>query len=171
MSKREKREKKPFRETKLGEIVNKAKDFIPDAIGIGAKVATGNFAGAFNDVKNALTGVEDPVAKECLNELELNRLEIMAELEKVELEEVTKRWEIDMNSDSWLSKNIRPLVVLWLVVFVSVFAVIDSVEVLNVTVDKAWISLFGSLLITVIVAYFGSRGYEKGAKLKFNNKK
>lgn len=90
---------------------------------------------------------------------------MLLNLDIKEAEEVTKRWQADMTSDSWLSKNIRPLVLGWLVIFVSVFAVLDSIESIGITVESAWITLFSTLLVTVIVAYFGSRGVEKYKKI------
>ena len=71
-----------------------------------------------------------------------------------------------MVSDSWLSKNIRPIVLAWLVIFVSLFAVVDSIDTIDFTVEAAWITLFSTLLVTVIVSYFGSRGVEKYQKIK-----
>jgi len=156
--------KKPFKETKLGKIVHKAKDFIPDAASIAVKAAT-NPAGAVGDVINLLTGVDNDIAKECLNELQLKRLEIISELEKVELQEVTKRWSSDLNSDSWLSKNVRPLTLLYLLLVFTILVIGDSVEN-SFEVKIGWVNLIESLLITVVVAYFGGRSYEKGRKIK-----
>jgi len=79
--------------------------------------------------------------------------------------EVTERWKADMNSDSWLSKSIRPLVVGWLILFTSIIIVLDSLPSVNFIVKDVWVTLLSTLLVTVIVAYFGSRGYEKGKKI------
>ena len=65
----------------------------------------------------------------------------------VEMQEVSKRWQADMKSDSWLSKNTRPL---------------------DFEVDGGWVDLLKSLLITVYVAYFGSRGAEKFKTIQKN---
>jgi|TARA_A100001011_G_C14163695_1_gene779387 hypothetical protein len=75
-------------------------------------------------------------------------------------EEVSKRWASDMNSDNWLSKSIRPLVLGWLVVSTTLLIFIDA-GVLAFVVAEKWVDLLQIVLITVIGAYFGSRGLEK----------
>jgi len=78
----------------------------------------------------------------------------------VEMQEVSKRWQADMRSDSWLSKNTRPLTLVFLTVAMVLLIFIDSTG-LDFEVDGGWVDLLKSLLITVYVAYFGSRGAEK----------
>mgnify|MGYP001384967921 CR=1 FL=1 len=78
----------------------------------------------------------------------------------VEMQEVSKRWQSDMQSDSWLSKNTRPMTLIFLTVAMVLLIFIDSTG-LNFSVDSGWVDLLKSLLITVYVAYFGSRGAEK----------
>ena len=85
---------------------------------------------------------------------------IIQEQEALIEQEVTKRWEADMNSDSWLSKNIRPLVLAWLVVSTTLLIFIDG-GVIEFIVEDKWVDLLQIVLITVIGAYFGSRGLEK----------
>ena len=69
-----------------------------------------------------------------------------------------------MKSDSWLSKNTRPLTLIYLTIVMSLLIVLDSTVLL--TVKEGWVSLLEALLITVYVAYFGSRGAEKITKIK-----
>tara|TARA_B100001250_G_scaffold155561_1_gene133703 strand:+ start:731 stop:1180 length:450 start_codon:yes stop_codon:yes gene_type:complete len=78
----------------------------------------------------------------------------------IEMEEVSKRWASDMQSDSWLSKNTRPLALIFLTISMVLLIFVDSMGV-NFDVDSGWVDLLKSLLITVYVAYFGSRGAEK----------
>tara|TARA_R110000751_G_C13717173_1_gene475055 strand:+ start:174 stop:566 length:393 start_codon:yes stop_codon:yes gene_type:complete len=75
-------------------------------------------------------------------------------------QEVTSRWEADMKSDSWLSKNVRPLTLMFLVVSTVIMIFIDSGFILF-NVDPKWTDLLQMVLITVIGAYFGGRSYEK----------
>ena len=77
-----------------------------------------------------------------------------------ELVEITKRWQSDNNSDSSLAKNVRPLSLIFLTISLIVFILLDGFDI-NFGVDSGWIDLLKSLLITVYVAYFGSRGAEK----------
>jgi|TARA_R110002051_G_C8442631_1_gene455358 hypothetical protein len=78
----------------------------------------------------------------------------------VEMQEVSKRWSSDMKSDSWLSKNTRPLTLVFLTISMVLLIFIDSTGI-DFEVDSGWVDLLKSLLITVYVAYFGSRGAEK----------
>lgn len=90
-----------------------------------------------------------------------NRLQEIVNEHKVVVEqEVSKRWQADMNSDSWLSKSIRPLVMAWLVVSTTLLIFIDA-GAINFIVEDKWVDLLQIVLITVIGAYFGSRGLEK----------
>ena len=82
-----------------------------------------------------------------------------AEMQK----QVTERWKMDMQSDSWLSKNIRPLVLVFLVVATVLLIFIDAGAISFVVQDK-WTDLLQLVLITVIGAYFGGRSLEKVKK-------
>ena len=76
---------------------------------------------------------------------------------------VTDRWQADMNSDSWLSKNVRPLVLIFLVVCTMLMIFIDA-GTIAFTVEEKWTDLLQLVLITVIGAYFGGRSFEKRKK-------
>ena len=82
-----------------------------------------------------------------------------AEMQK----QVTERWKMDMQSDSWLSKNIRPLVLIFLVVSTVLLVFIDA-GVIAFEVKASWVDLLQLVLITVIGAYFGGRSLEKVKK-------
>ena len=77
--------------------------------------------------------------------------------------QVTNRWEADMKSDSWLSKNVRPLVLIFLVVSTVLMIFIDA-GVIAFNVEQKWTDLLQLVLITVIGAYFGGRSIEKTKK-------
>ena len=76
---------------------------------------------------------------------------------------ITDRWSADMNSDSWLSKNVRPLILIFLVVSTVLMIFIDA-GTINFTVEAKWTDLLQLVLITVIGAYFGGRTMEKRKK-------
>ena len=97
-------------------------------------------------------------AKRRLKELILNH--------QVEMERnISDRWKADMNSDSWLSKNVRPLVLIFLIVCTMLLIFIDA-GALSFEVEEKWTDLLQLTLITVIGAYFGGRSFEKGRNLK-----
>tara|TARA_R110000851_G_scaffold323296_1_gene489868 strand:- start:239 stop:694 length:456 start_codon:yes stop_codon:yes gene_type:complete len=96
---------------------------------------------------------------------ELNAIEkemLVKELEQdvIEMQEVTKRWESDMTSDSWLSKNIRPLSLAFLTLTLFIYIILDS-ALEGFKIDQQWISLLGNLLMLVYGGYFGARTLEK----------
>ena len=89
--------------------------------------------------------------------------ELIANYE-IEMEKnITDRWKADMNSDSWLSKNVRPLVLIFLVVCTVLMIFIDA-GTIHFTVEQKWTDLLQLVLITVIGAYFGGRSFEKRKK-------
>tara|TARA_R110000737_G_scaffold348093_1_gene381185 strand:- start:928 stop:1395 length:468 start_codon:yes stop_codon:yes gene_type:complete len=91
----------------------------------------------------------------------------LLEQDIVEMQEISKRWVSDMKSDSWLSKNTRPMTLIFLTVSTIILVLLDSFEI-PFEVDKGWVDLLKSLLITVYVAYFGSRGAEKYKSISNN---
>ena len=75
-------------------------------------------------------------------------------------ESVTERWKTDLKSDSYLSKNVRPLVLIFLIVSTVLMVFIDA-GAINFNVDSEWKELLKLLLTTTVAAYFGGRSYEK----------
>jgi len=83
---------------------------------------------------------------------------------EIEMEKnITNRWQADLKSDSWLSKNVRPLVMVFLIVCTMLLIFIDA-GALNFEVKSSWVDLLQLVLITVIGAYFGGRSLEKVKK-------
>ena len=98
--------------------------------------------------------------------LEAQRLitEILEKADKEAQEQVTERWKADMTSDSKLSKNIRPLVLVYLTVIFTVCAFFDG-NIGEFTIAEEYIPIFQTLLVTVYGAYFGGRSWEKAKSL------
>ena len=123
------------------------------------------FSGGASKLVESVGGVLDNVittdeekqeAKRKLKEVILSH---EAEMER----NITDRWSADMNSDSWLSKNVRPLVLIFLVVCTMLMIFIDA-GTIQFTVEEKWTDLLQLVLITVIGAYFGGRSLEKRKK-------
>ena len=91
-------------------------------------------------------------------EKEMNQIFIDAE--STIQESVTERWKTDLKSDSYLSKNVRPLVLIFLIVSTVLMVFIDA-GAINFNVDSEWKELLKLLLTTTVAAYFGGRSYEK----------
>jgi hypothetical protein len=121
--------------------------------------------GLIKDVGNVIdklttTDEERLAAKQKIQEL----------LEKADQDaqvQITERWKLDMQSDSFLSKNIRPLVLIYLTVIFTALAFFDG-NIGGFQVDEAYIPIFQSLLITVYGAYFVGRTWEKAKKSSDN---
>tara|TARA_R110002020_G_scaffold290282_3_gene505766 strand:- start:171 stop:617 length:447 start_codon:yes stop_codon:yes gene_type:complete len=140
--------KKKFKDTKVGKfligkggVFSSLTDSIPDK-------------GLLGLVKNLIN--KDDTLPPQDKETALKLLE----MDNNELVEITKRWESDNKSDSSLAKNVRPLSLIFLTISLIVFILLDGFDI-NFGVDSGWVDLLKSLLITVYVAYFGSRGAEK----------
>ena len=121
-------------------------------------------AGAGELVKN-VGGVIDNLttSKEEKMEAERKIKDLVMGYEAEMQKQVTERWKMDMQSDSWLSKNIRPLVLIFLVVSTVMLVFIDA-GVIAFEVKASWVDLLQLVLITVIGAYFGGRSLEKVKK-------
>tara|TARA_Y100000593_G_C4309652_1_gene337705 strand:+ start:106 stop:501 length:396 start_codon:yes stop_codon:yes gene_type:complete len=123
------------------------------------------FSGGAKDLVEGVGGVIDNLhtSKEEKLAAELKVKELVANYETQMEKEITSRWQADMNSDSWLSKNIRPLVLAFLVVSTVLMIFIDA-GVIAFVVEEKWTDLLQLVLITVIGAYFGGRSFEKTKK-------
>ncbi len=108
-------------------------------------------------IDNLHTSKEEKLAAELKIKQLISDYEI--EIEK----NITSRWEADLKSDSWLSKNVRPLVLIFLIVCTMLLIFIDA-GALNFEVKSSWVDLLQLVLITVIGAYFGGRSLEKVKK-------
>ena len=123
------------------------------------------FSGGAAELVKGVGGVIDNLhtSKEEKLEAERKIKEIIANHE-IEMEKnITSRWEADLKSDSWLSKNVRPLVMIFLIVCTMLLIFIDA-GALNFEVKSSWVDLLQLVLITVIGAYFGGRSLEKVKK-------
>ena len=123
------------------------------------------FSGGATELIKGVGGVIDNLHTSGEEKLEAEQKikELIANYE-VEMEKnITSRWEADMKSDSWLSKNVRPLVLIFLVVCTMLIIFVDAGK-LNFNVKDSYIDLLQLVLITVIGAYFGGRSFEKVKK-------
>jgi len=128
-------------------------------------ILTKLFSGGAADLVKGVGGVIDNLhtSKEEKLEAEQKIKELVAQYE-IEMEKnITDRWKSDMNSDSWLSKNVRPMVLIFLVVCTVLMIFIDA-GTIAFTVEDKWTDLLQLVLITVIGAYFGGRSFEKSKK-------
>ena len=145
------KKKKRFFDTKVGQILKGAASIVAPGLvqtlegvsSVGEAVSLINGSGLSAEEKQKL-------------------LDTIFTAQQVEEQELTKRHQADAMSDSWLSKNVRPLVLIWCIVIFSVFGILDSVDDIAFTINKDWIETFRSVMNGVIAFYFGGRTLEKG---------
>lgn len=125
------------------------------AVEVVTNVLKGDVAGAIDIISNSKELSEEQV-KMALKELEHD---------VIEMQEVTKRWESDNLADSWWSKNVRPLSLMFLTVTLFIYVILDS-SLEGFNVGSEWIDLLSSLLLLVYGGYFGARALEKITHLK-----
>jgi len=123
------------------------------------------FSGGAAELVKGVGGVIDNLHTSAEEKLEAERKikELVANYQ-VEMEKnITSRWEADLKSDSWLSKNVRPMVLIFLIVCTMLLIFIDA-GAIKFDVKDSYIDLLQLVLITVIGAYFGGRSLEKVKK-------
>ena len=128
-------------------------------------ILTKIFSSGATELIKGVGGVIDNLHTSKEEKLEAERkIQDLIANHEVEMEKnITDRWKMDMASDSWLSKNIRPLVLVFLVVSTVLMIFIDA-GTINFVVEDKWPDLLQLVLITVIGAYFGGRSLEKVKK-------
>ena len=116
----DKKPKKKFKDTKVGQFLTNK---VPAILGIVGDVLPD--AGVLGVVKG-LIEKEDPAI---LPPEDKEKAMKLLELDMIELQEVSKRWSSDMKSDSWLSKNTRPMTLIYLTVMMSLYIILDSLDI------------------------------------------
>ena len=146
--------KKPFKETTIGKMLVGAAGLINPTLG------------------SVLSGITSPkeaisaIAKSDISEEDKIKLQTMIYEQQVkEMEEISNRWKADSISDSWLSKNVRPLVLVWCIVVFSIAGLLDSVESIPFQINALWNETFENVMMAVVLAYFGGRTTEKATNL------
>ena len=128
-------------------------------------ILTKMFSGGAADLVKNVGGVLDNLTTSKEEKLEAERKikELVANYE-IEMERnITARWEADLKSDPWLSKNVRPMTLIFLIVCTMLLIFIDA-GAINFNVKDSYVDLLQLVLITVIGAYFGGRSLEKVKK-------
>tara|TARA_S200002703_G_C3795532_1_gene245607 strand:- start:154 stop:624 length:471 start_codon:yes stop_codon:yes gene_type:complete len=154
--------KKNFKDSTVGKIILGAATMINPTLG------------------NVLQGVTSP--KEALAEISKSGISVddkiklqqmIYDQQNKEMESVTARWQADMNSvnSGWLSKNVRPLILIWCIVVFSLAGILDSVTTIDFQINSLWNDTFEKVMLAVVFSFFGGRTFEKGANIITSNKK
>jgi len=125
------------------------------------------FGGAGGGIVEKISGVVDKFVrtKDEKAEFEKQMTEILIEAEAVMQKNVTERWKADLEHGNWLTRSVRPLVLVFLIVATVLMVFIDSGS-LQFEVEEKWVDLLQLVLMTTIGAYFGGRTAEKYNKFK-----
>ena len=147
-------EKKKFKDTKIGGWLSKNAPKVLDAVGDALPDK-----GVLGVVKNLIDRDPDLTIEQKM-EYEKLQNDFLIQQEQ----QVSDRWKYDMSSDSWLSKNVRPLTVSALILFLFLLIFLDALEI-KFIVKESWISLYETILITAIGGYFVVRSVDKKTKI------
>jgi hypothetical protein len=146
--------KKPFKDTTVGKMLVGAAGLVNPTLG------------------SVLAGITSPgdaiaaITKSGISEEDKIKLQTMIyEQQSKEMEEISNRWNADSISDSWLSKNVRPLVLIWCIVIFTIAGILDSVEGIPFQINSLWNNTFENVMMAVVLAYFGGRTTEKATNL------
>jgi len=146
--------KKAFKETTVGKLLLGAAGMINPTLG---------------SVLEGVTSPKDAIAaiakSDVSTEDKIKLQQLMYDQQNKEIEAITNRWQADAASDSWLSKNVRPLVLVWCIVVFSFAGILDSVESIPFNIGATWNDTFEKVMMAVVLAYFGGRSSEKVTNL------
>jgi len=143
--------------TKVGNFLRKLKDVAPEVLDAAANI-TG--IDQLRLLSKAIKGSNTITPQDKETALALLKMD------EAEMIEITKRWESDNLQDSWLPRNVRPMALIFLTLFMVFIIFTDSKVLWDFEVKESYIKLLETLLLAVYLAYFGSRGVEKYTKIK-----
>ncbi len=141
---------KKFKDTTVGQLLFGAASVINPTLG--------NVLQGVTSPKEAIAAISK---SDVATDDKIKLQEIIYEQQNKEIEAITSRWEADSMSDSWLSKNVRPLVLVWCIVVFSFAGILDSIETIPFNIHDNWNSTFENVMMAVVLAYFGGRSSEK----------
>jgi hypothetical protein len=146
--------KKKFKDTTVGQLLFGAASVINPTLG---------------NILQGVTSPKDAIAAITKSDVSLDDKiklqQLIYEQQNKEIESITSRWEADSMSDSWLSKNVRPLVLVWCIVIFSLAGILDSIESLPFHINELWNDTFEKIMMSVVLAYFGGRTTEKASNI------
>ena len=146
--------KKKFKDTTVGQLLFGAASVINPTLG--------NVLQGLTSPKEALAAI---TKSDVSAEDKIKLQQIIYDQQNKEIESITSRWEADSISDSWLSKNVRPLVLVWCITIFSLAGILDSVESIPFHINSLWNDTFEKVMMAVVLAYFGGRTTEKATSI------
>ena len=151
--------KKKFKDTTVGQLLFGAASVINPTLG-----------SVLQGVTSPKEAIEAITKSDAPAEDKVKLQQIIYDQQNKEIQAITSRWQSDSMSDSWMSKNVRPLVLVWCIIVFSFAGILDSVESIPFTIHDNWNSTFENVMMAVVLAYFGGRTTEKASNIFKNNK-
>ena len=146
--------KKRFKDTTLGKLLLGATNMINPHLA---------------SVLEGVTRPQDAIAEITKSSIspddKIKLQQIIYDQQNKEIQAISDRWKADSISDSWLSKNVRPLVLVWCIIIFSLAGILDSVESIGFHINETWNDTFEKVMMACILAYFGGRTAEKSTNL------
>ena len=146
--------KKKFADTTVGKLLFGAASI--------ANPALGNVLKGVTSPKEAIAAIGKSDAS---SDDKIKLQQLIYEQQNKEMESITSRWQADAASDSWLSKNVRPLVLVWCIVVFSFAGILDSIDSVPFHINEVWNDTFEKVMMACVLAYFGGRTAEKSTNI------
>ena len=143
-----------FKDSKIGQVLLGAASILNPTLGSVLKGVTSPQE-AIAEITKADAPQEDKIKLQ----------QLIYDKQNKEIEAITVRWKADSMSDSWLSKNVRPLVLVWCICIFSLAGILDSIESVPFHINDTWNDTFEKVMMAVVLAYFGGRTTEKATNL------
>ena len=146
---------KKFKDTTVGKLLLGAASVVNPTLG---------------NVLQGVTSPQEAIAEitkaEVSQDDKIKLQQLIYDQQTKEMNEISARWKADMSANgSWLTKNVRPLVLVWCIVIFSLAGILDSVESIPFQINELWGSTFENIMMTTVLAYFGGRSSEKAIGL------
>ena len=145
---------KPFKETKVGKVLLGAASIINPTLG-----------SVLEGVLSPQEAISEIIKADIPQEDKIKLQTLIYEQQVKEMEEISERWKSDASSDSWLSKNVRPMVLIWCIVVFTIAGIVDSIENVPFQISSLWNATFENVMMAVVLAYFGGRTTEKATNI------
>ena len=142
--------KKKFKDTTVGKLLLGAVSIISPQLG-----------SVLEGLSTPEEAIEAIAKSQISNEDKIKLQTLIYDQQNKEMEAITARWKSGQLSDSWLSKNVRPMVLIWCVVIFTLCGILDSIDGVGFTINPLWNDTFEKVMMTVVLAYFGGRTFEK----------
>ena len=146
--------KKKFKDTTVGQLLFGAASVINPTLG-----------SVLQGVTSPKEAIEAITKSDAPADDKVKLQQMIYEQQNKEIQAITSRWEADSMSDSWMSKNVRPLVLVWCIVIFYLAGILDSVESIPFQINSTWNDTFEKVMMAVVLAYFGGRTTEKATSI------